>query len=119
MVQGLERNIVDSDYLAAVGIDDLLIQQVADDAQHVFVGMVGGELLVFEENAVEGDGANLVVADGQPSPAAADKIAIDPGWMDEGDNGGVSKDTKLAALQVINPKGRKLGVLRDAAVVPL
>ena len=39
----LEGDVVDAHHFAAVHVDDLLIEQVAADAQHVFVVVVRGE----------------------------------------------------------------------------
>jgi hypothetical protein len=36
----LEGDVGHAYHLAAAGVDDLLIQQVASDAEHIFVGMV-------------------------------------------------------------------------------
>src|SRR2546422_941439 len=84
--------------IAAMGVDDLLVEQVAHDAKHVLVGMIRREMFVLEKDAVKGDGPHLVVAYGQPGPAAAQKMAIDSGGMDEGDDGGVFERTELAPL---------------------
>ena len=45
----LERDIGYTNDLPAERIDDLLIEQVADDPEHVLVGMIRGELLVLED----------------------------------------------------------------------
>ena len=45
---GLHGDVVDADHLAAVDVDDLLVEEVAVDAQHVLVVVIGNELLVAE-----------------------------------------------------------------------
>ena len=93
--------IVDAHHFAAGDVDDLLIQQVAGDAQHVFVVVVGGELLVAELDApVQGDGADLIVADGQPGVAAAHQVTVDAGGMFQGNEGGVFDTADAVALEV-------------------
>ena len=44
--------IGDAHHLAAVDIDDLLIEQVARDAQHIFVVVIGNELFIAERDAI-------------------------------------------------------------------
>ena len=83
--------------------------KIAHQAQHVFVGMIRGELLVFEINAVERDGADLIVADGEPSPAAADQEAVDAGRMNQGNDGGVFDEAEAAALEVIDLEAQQFG----------
>ena len=56
-----ERYIVDADDFAALGVDNLLIEQIAHHAQHVLVGVIRSELLVVEMNAVHVDAFDLVV----------------------------------------------------------
>src|SRR5438132_7735054 len=62
-VADLESDVVDADHLAAVHVDDLLVEQVPADPQHVFVGMIWREDLLAEADAVERDGGDLVEAD--------------------------------------------------------
>src|SRR5580698_8832009 len=78
----LESDVGDSNHFAAFAIDNLLVEKVADQAQHVFVGVVRSEQLVFEVNAVERNRADLIVFDGEPGPAAAEQKTIDAGGMD-------------------------------------
>ena len=42
-VTDLEGDVVDAHHLAAVHVDDLLVEQIAADAQHVLVGMIRRE----------------------------------------------------------------------------
>ena len=108
-VLDLEGDIGDPHHLAALAVDDLLVEQIADHAQHVLVGMIGGELFVAEVNSVERNGADLIVADGQPSPAAAHQEAVDAGGMDQGNDGGVFDQAEPAALQVIDLEAQQFG----------
>jgi hypothetical protein len=38
-----ECNVVDANDFSPLRIDDLLVEQVADHAQHVFIGVIGGQ----------------------------------------------------------------------------
>ena len=94
-------DVVDAHHLAAVDIDDLLIEQVAADAQHVLVVMVGEELLVAELNApsreMERIWSKRTVS--QVS-AAAHQEAVDAGRMLEGHQSGVFDSADAPALEV-------------------
>ena len=63
LLADFERDIGDPDHLAALRVDDLLVEKIAGDAQHVLVGMVGREVFVAEKDAVERNGADLIVTD--------------------------------------------------------
>ena len=63
LLADFKRDIGDADHFAALRVDNLLIQKIAGGAQHVLVGMVGREVFVAEKNAVERNGADLVVTD--------------------------------------------------------
>ena len=71
--------------------------------------MIRRELFVFEVDAVERDGADLIVADGQPGPSAAHQEAVDAGRMDQGNNGGVFDQAEAAALKVIDLEAQQFG----------
>ena len=77
-------------------IDDLLIEQVANHAQHVLVGVIRSKLFVPEIDALERDGSDLVVADAEPGPSAAYQEAVDPRRIDERNKCGVSDTADLA-----------------------
>ncbi len=49
----VESDVGDAHHFAALAVDDLLVEQVAHQAQHVLVGVVRRELFVFEEDAFE------------------------------------------------------------------
>src|SRR6185437_11592141 len=104
---------VHADYLAALGIDDLLVKQVARHAQHVFIGMVGRQAFVLEMNAFGGDGLNLIVANGEQPGPGADEIAIDANGVNERDDGGVFERTDEAALQVVDFLAEEFGEIED------
>ena len=88
-------------HLPASHVDDLLVQQVAPDAQHVLVVVIRREHLVVQYDALtQDDGADLVVADGQPGVAAADQDAVDAGGADHGNQGGVLHAADAPALNV-------------------
>ncbi len=52
VVLDFEGDIGDAHHFAAVDVDDLLVEQVARDAQHVFVVVIGDELFVAQLDAV-------------------------------------------------------------------
>ena len=47
-VLDLERHVGDANHLASQRVDNLLIEQIPDDPQHVLVRVIGGQLFVFE-----------------------------------------------------------------------
>ena len=117
VVADLERNVIDTDDFAPVHVDDLLIQQIALDAQHVLVGMIGREVLVGEVNAVERNGGNLVEADAQPGPAAAHQEAVDAGGMNQGNERGIANPADAAVLQVIDRQAHQLGIEEKVSAI--
>ena len=88
-IADFECDVVDADHFAAVHVDNLLVEQVPANAQHVFVGMVRREDLLAEADAVERDGGDLVVADAQPGPPTTHQKAVDTGRMHQRNQGGV------------------------------
>src|SRR5580658_2053934 len=71
--------------------------------------MVGSELLVLEVDPVERNGADLIVPDAQPRPAAAHQEPVHAGGMNQGNNRGVFDQAQAAALQVINLEAQQFG----------
>ncbi len=109
-----EGEIGDAHHLAAVDIDNLLVEQVARDAQHVFVVVIGNELFVAERDAIaEDNGADLIVADGEPGGAAADQETIDAGSVDQRDQGGVLDAADAPALQVEDRHAQQFGEIEE------
>src|ERR1043166_1166368 len=104
-----EGNIVDPHHLAPLGIDDLLIEQVAHHAQHVLVGVVRGQVLVAKINTVQGDGPDLVVTDGQPGPAAANQVTVDANRVYQGNDSGVLDNTNPVSLKVEDLEAEQFG----------
>ena len=47
----LESHVVDADHFAALRVDDLLVQKVAREPQHVFIGMVRRQVFVAQMDA--------------------------------------------------------------------
>src|SRR5206468_1388400 len=97
-------DVVDADHLAPGDVDDLLIQQVAPDAQHILVVVIRDEQFVAQvDSAFQADGTDLVVAQGEPRIASAAKQdAIDAGSVDQGDQGRVFHTSDAAALKVVD-----------------
>ena len=85
----LKGHVVDADHFAALRVDDLLVQQIAHQAQHVLVGMIGREVFVAQMNAIERNGVDLIVTHREQGPVAADQKTIDADRVDQGNDGGV------------------------------
>ena len=66
--------------------------------------MVWRELLVAQIDAVERHRPDLVKANGQPRPAAADKKAVHTGWMNDGNERRVPDATNQTAACVKDPE---------------
>ncbi len=94
-----EGDVGDAHHFAAMRIDDLLVQQVAHKAQHVFIGVVGSELLVLEPDAVQIEPADLIVADGEPGPPAAHQEAVDADRVHQRHDSRVADDTQPRPLR--------------------
>ena len=112
MVQ-LEADIGYADHFAAVDIDDLLIEEIALDAQDVLVGVVWIELFVAELDAGERDGCDLVVADGKPGGSGTHKIPVNAGGVNEGDDADVFDPADPALLQVEDGQAEKFGEVEE------
>ncbi len=108
-VVNLERYVRHPHYFAAVRVDDLLVEQVAHHSQHVFVGVIGRELLILEIDALQRDFLDLVVADGEPRPASAYEVAVDADGVDERNQRGVFDTADLAATGVVDVEPHELG----------
>src|SRR6185436_20036601 len=52
----VKGDVSDADYFAALGVDDLLIEKIADHTEHVLIRVVRHELLVLQIDSVERDG---------------------------------------------------------------
>jgi hypothetical protein len=94
--------------LAPVDIDDLLIEKIALDAQHVFIGVIRVELFVRELDAVQRDGCNLVVTNGEPRRPRAHEITINAGRMNQRHQSGIADTADEALLQVIDRKAEEV-----------
>jgi hypothetical protein len=101
VVVDLHRDVVYPHHLAAVDVDDLLVEQVARDPHHVLVVVVRDELLVVERDAAaEGDGGDLVVPDDQPGVRAAHQETVDAGRVNERNDSGVFDSPDAFALKI-------------------
>ena len=96
----LQSHIVDADNFAAVDINNLLVEQIALDAQHVFIGMVRIELLVGKLYPAQGNPGDLIVTDRKPGSAPAHQNAVNPGRVDEGNNGGIANPANAPVFQI-------------------
>ena len=72
-----QRDVVDAHHLAAIHVDDLLVEQIAVEQQVRLVSVVGDELVVSQHDPVEVDLADLVVADLKTGFAVAEQVVGD------------------------------------------
>ncbi len=105
----LEGDVRDADDFPSVHVDDLLVEEVADQAQQVFVLVVGREVVVADDDAVERDGGDLVVADHPPGPLAADQVPVDAFGVGERHDARVLDPADTAALLVSDLQAHQLG----------
>ncbi len=98
----LKRHVIDANHLAALGVDDLLIQQIAREPQHVFVGVVRGEVFIPQMNAIQRNGLDLIVTDGQQRAVAADQKAVDANRIHQRHDCGVLDRTEAPPLKVVD-----------------
>jgi len=111
----LERDVVDPDDLAALRVDDLLVEQVPRHPQRPHVVVVGHELLVAEADAVERNRRDLVVAGDPPVPFAAHEELIDADLVHAGREAGVANPAEAAALHVADPHAHQFGKKEQVA----
>jgi hypothetical protein len=104
-----KRDISDANDFAALGINDLLIQEIADDPEHVLIRVIREELLIFEVNAVQRNGADLIVPNAEPRPAAADEKTVDTSGIYERNDRGVADAADLAAPRIVDLKAHEFG----------
>src|SRR5262249_16138270 len=83
----VESDVIHTHKFASVDVDNLLIEKIPGDAQHVLVIMVRREELVVQADALERNGLHLIVANGEPCRARADQKAIDAKGIDHRENG--------------------------------
>ncbi len=108
-----EGDVIDADHLAALGVDDLLIEQVANHAQHVFVGMIRSEALVFEVNTAGTDGLDLVISDAQPGGACAYEKAVKADGVNKRDERCIAECSNAAAFQVVHFDAQEFRKVED------
>src|SRR5262249_34130888 len=97
-----EGDVVDPHDLAPIDVDNLLIEQVAADAQHVLVVVVGSELFIGQPDAVERDCGDLIVTDGEPGAARSYKVAIHAESVGYRQNGSIAYASDPPAFEVVN-----------------
>src|SRR5207253_3216365 len=102
-------DVRDPDHFPSIHIDDLLVEQVPANPQHVLVGVIGCQILLAQPDSIERNRSNLVVADGQPGPAATDQKTVDPRRMDQWHQGGVAHTSDTPALYIENRKPQQFG----------
>ena len=107
-------DVVDADHLAAGDVDDLLVQQVAGDAQQVLVVVVGDQDFLAQFDAfVQRNGVYLIEADGQPGIGAAHQQAVDPRGVDQRHHGGVLDPADAAAFEVHHRHGQQFREVKE------
>jgi hypothetical protein len=104
----LEGHVVHADDLAALGVDDLLVQQVPRHPQAPHVVVVWDQLLVAQVDPVEGNRGDLVVPDCPPGPFAAHQELIDADLVDARRKAGVANAADAPALQVVHAHAHQL-----------
>ena len=67
-----QGDIVDADDFAAIDVDDLLVEQVVREKQVEVVGVIGGEVVVGERDAVGGDRGDLIETNLESGTAVAE-----------------------------------------------
>ena len=105
----VEADVADAYDLAALSVDDLLIEQVAHHAQHPLVAVIGRQLLGAQIDSVEADRAHLIVAHGHPGPAATNQEAVDAFRVDGWHQGGVAHPSDAMALDVEDLEANQFG----------
>ena len=110
----LEGHICDADHLAALCVDNLLVEKIPRHAQHVLVVVVGSELFVLKINPVKADRPDLIVPHREPGPVAADEVAVDAYRVDKRDQGGVLDAANGVTLKVVDLKAEQLGEEEEA-----
>src|SRR5579863_5884320 len=105
----LETDVGNAHDFPAVYVDNLLVEKIALDAQHVLVRVIRIELFVAELDTVQRNGGNLVVTDRKPGRSRAHQIAVDPSGMNERDHGGVPDAADAPMLQVEDRQAQKIG----------
>jgi len=108
-----ERDVGDADHFAALNINDLLVEQIAYQPEHVLIVVVRREQFVAQVESVQRDRANLIVADGEPGPASPYQVAVHADGVDEGDQRGVLDAADAPALEVEDLQADELGQIKD------
>src|ERR1035438_2082307 len=112
--QDAHGDVVDADHLAAGDIDDLLVEQVAGDAQKILVVMVRDKDFLAELDAFgERNGVHLIEAYGEPGVGATHQEAVDAGGVDKGDHGGVLDPADAAAFEVHHRHGQQFREIEE------
>ena len=103
-----KTDVGDPDHLPAVDVDNLLVEKIALNAQHVLVRVVRIQFFVAELNAVERNGRDLIVTDGKPGRSGADQIPVNPRRMNQRNDGGVADPPDAPMFQVEDWQAEKI-----------
>ncbi len=87
----------------------MLVQQIAGQPQHVFVGMVGRQVLVAQMQPVKRQGFHLVVAHGEQRESPLIRKRSMRTGVHQWDQRGVTNDTQLAPLKVVDLEAEQFG----------
>jgi hypothetical protein len=71
--------------------------------------MIRRQVFIFQMNAVQADGADLVMAHGQPRPTAAHQVSIDPHRIYKWNQRSVFDDTDPPPLKVVDLEAEQFG----------
>src|SRR6185437_13275046 len=88
-------------------VNDLLIEQIANHSEHVFVGVIRGQALVLQVDAFGTDGLDLVVTDAQPARTGPHQKAVEADGVNQRYQRRVAKRSNTAAFQVVHLDAQK------------
>ncbi|MEZ5362078.1 MAG: hypothetical protein R2748_06960 [Bryobacterales bacterium] len=104
-----QRYVVDAHNLAAVHVDDLLVEQIAVEQQVRLVAVIRNELVVGQYDPVEADLADLVVADLETDLAVAEEVVGNAARMLSRRNRGFAYTPDARAVRPFQAKPGELG----------
>src|SRR5260370_15891287 len=102
-------DIVDAHYFVAVHVDDLLIQQVASDSQHILIVVIRSEHLIAQTNTLERDRLDLIVPDAEPGGSRANQISIHTERIGQRHQTAVADAADATTLHVVARPSQQVG----------
>ena len=110
----LQAHVGHTHHFPPIHVDDLLVEQIALDPQHVFIGMVWVKAFVAELNAIERDAGDLVVANGEPGSAGANEVTIDTSRVNYGNDGSVFNAANQTMLEIVDGKAQEFREVKES-----